>query len=147
MLVLWGICSCTSYKEVSKSVYSRSELKKRTFDYYYTAPFLENEHPEVYKWIILKSVWIQDPAKLKLFLSEWTQKKLVVGPLEEPGYQNSVLAGIQRYQLPNQEISIYQPLITFEEDRDMNLERIFWMNGLALGIFFLVSYVRFQFER
>jgi hypothetical protein len=37
MLILWSIPSCISHREVSKSVYSRSELKKRTFDFFWNA--------------------------------------------------------------------------------------------------------------
>ncbi len=37
ILIFWSISSCTSNREVVKSVYSRSELKKRTFDFFWNA--------------------------------------------------------------------------------------------------------------
>jgi len=37
LFIFWSITSCTSNREVVKSGYSRSELKKRTFDFFWNA--------------------------------------------------------------------------------------------------------------
>jgi hypothetical protein len=134
------------YVDVMRSSGSGRSTSKKIYTYYFTVPYHANPQNKNYvDWISLKKEFIEDPAKWELFFQEWKIKRLVVQIWDEQ-VQFSVSKAKERYNLPFEEVAIFKPILSLEEEIETTLEKVFWMNGIALLLFFGLSYLRFSAE-
>jgi hypothetical protein len=86
------------YSEMS---YSSSRRPKRSFTYYFVAPYFQKESPEdKTQWLWLKNEWVEDPLQLEIFLQKWKESKLAVQIYEDsPLYAVTVVANYYQIDL------------------------------------------------